>query len=259
MRRVAIIQARTSSSRLPGKVLESVNGIPMIVFMLKRVARARLLDHFVVATSVEKSDDVLAKLVAQHGFDCYRGSLEDVLGRFSAAAEQYNADVVVRLTGDCPLIDADVIDRSISVLVDGNFDYVSNADPPTFPNGLDVESFTRDALSQAEASTQLAIDREHVTPYIRRNKTLFRHANMRSYVDMSALRWTVDHPDDLAFVRALTAIVDCDDVVLADRFAFLRALEAHGTEMPRNVHPRNERFSEAWLRPERPKEAEIKF
>lgn len=244
MKRVAIIQARTSSSRLPGKVLAPLNGVPMIVFMLRRVARAKQLDHIVLATSTEKTDDVLAHQVAQFGFDCYRGQLLDVLGRFAGAATLHAADIVVRLTGDCPLIDADLIDNVVSTLIEGDFDYVSNADPPTFPNGLDVEAFTREALFKANESAHVSTDREHVTPYIRRNKALFRQANVRSEIDLSALRWTVDHPDDLEFVRALVGVTDCDDMVLADRFAFLRALEMHGSAMPKNFHTRNERYNE---------------
>ena len=244
MKCVAIVQARTSSSRLPGKVLEPLNGVPMIVFMLRRVARARKLNHFLVATSVDKSDDVLAKVVADHGFDCYRGDLTDVLARYDAAAKLNAADIVVRLTGDCPLTDADLIDRAVSTLLDGSFDYVSNGDPPTFPDGLDVEAFTSDALSKAHERTQLPSDREHVTPYIRRTKELFRQANLRSSIDLSALRWTVDHADDLEFVRALIQTVDRHDITHADRFSFLRALEIHGANLPRNLHVRNERFSD---------------
>jgi spore coat polysaccharide biosynthesis protein SpsF (cytidylyltransferase family) len=244
MKCVAIVQARTSSSRLPGKVLEPINGVPMIVFMLRRVARAQKLNHLLVATSEDMSDDALARVTAEHGFDCFRGDLADVLGRYAAAACLSEADVVVRLTGDCPLTDADLIDRSISTLIDGNFDYVSNCDPPSFPDGLDVEAFTRDALLKADKSTQLPTDREHVTPYIRRMKALFRQTNLQSSIDLSALRWTVDHPDDLEFVRALVRAVNCDDVVLADRFSFLRALEVHGTSIPRSLHVRNERYTD---------------
>jgi len=245
MKCVAIIQARTSSSRLPGKVLEPLNGVPMIVFMLRRVARARKLSHLLVATSVDNSDDVLARVVAEHGFECYRGDLSDVLGRYHAAAKLSAADIIVRLTGDCPLIDADLIDRCISTLLDGNLDYVSNADPPTFPDGLDVEAFTKDALSKAHECTQLPSDREHVTPYIRRTKALFRQANLRSSIDLSALRWTVDHADDLEFVRALLRTVPCDDITRADRFNFLRHESIHGANFPRNPHVRNERFSDS--------------
>ena len=248
-KRVAIIQARTSSSRLPGKVMAPIQGMPLIVFMLRRVARAQQLDHVVLATSVEKSDDVLAQRVAQLGFDCYRGDLSDVLDRFAGAAKLSGADIIVRLTGDCPLMDPDIIDRCVSTLIQGQFDYVSNVDPPTFPDGLDVEAFTSGALARAHADAELSGDREHVTPYIRRNKILFRQMNVRSHVDLSSLRWTVDHPDDLEFVRALLESVKHHDVVLADRFDFLRALDVQSAKMPKNVHDRNERYNEKLVVP----------
>jgi spore coat polysaccharide biosynthesis protein SpsF (cytidylyltransferase family) len=244
MKRVAIIQARTSSSRLPGKVLEPINGIPMIIFMLQRVARAKQLDQLTLATSTDESDNVLCRQVEQAGFDCYRGNLLDVLDRFNCAAKLCAADVVVRLTGDCPLMDSDVIDRCLSILAEGRYDYVSNVDPPTFPNGLDVEAFTYEALAKAHSEANLSTDREHVTPYIRRNKTLFRQANVCSSVDLSDLRWTVDHADDLSFVRALVGSVKSTNLVLADRFDFLRALEGNKAEMPKNDHDRYERYDE---------------
>jgi spore coat polysaccharide biosynthesis protein SpsF (cytidylyltransferase family) len=244
MKRVAIIQARTSSSRLPGKVLEPIHGIPMIVFMLQRVARARQLDYLTLATSMDASDDVLAEQVEQFGFPCYRGDLMDVLDRFNGAARSCAADIVVRLTGDCPLMDPDIVDRCVLTLIEGKYDYVSNVDPPTFPNGLDVEAFTCAALAKAHSDANLATDREHVTPYIRRNKTFFRQANVRSCVDLSELRWTVDHADDLRFIRALTGSISSHNLVLADRFDFLRALDKNKAEFPDNYHDRYERFDE---------------
>jgi spore coat polysaccharide biosynthesis protein SpsF (cytidylyltransferase family) len=251
MKRVAIVQARTSSSRLPGKVIEPILGIPMIVFMLRRVARAQNLDHLVLATSVEESDDVLSQIAAQYGFDCYRGDLLDVLGRFVGAAKLYEADVIVRLTGDCPLIDFDVIDSCVATLVQQDLDYVSNVDPPTFPDGLDVEVLTIDALAQADAEAKTSSDREHVTPYIRRNKTKFRQANVHSCVDLSSLRWTVDHPDDLELVRALVNSVQHRGVY-ADRFDFLRALDLDKADMPKNYHGRCERYDEKTGEPRQP-------
>jgi spore coat polysaccharide biosynthesis protein SpsF (cytidylyltransferase family) len=243
MRRVAVIQARMTSSRLPGKVLERIGEIPMIVFMLRRVARAAQLDHVVVATSVDHSDDALSLEVSRYGFDCQRGELLDVLDRFEAVAKQTSADVIVRLTGDCPLIDPDLIDRLVSMLIAGGLDYVSNVDPPSYPDGQDVEVFSRHALSVAHGSATLPLDREHVTPFIRRNKELFQQTNVRSVVDLSALRWTVDHADDLAFIRALVGSLPADSA-FADRFDFLRILESQRARFPENRHVRNEGYSE---------------
>jgi len=242
--RVAIIQARTSSSRLPGKVLEPIGDTPMIEFMLRRVAGARRLDSIIVATSVDRSDDALAQTVMDCGFHCFRGDLLDVLRRFSGAAAESAADVVVRLTGDCPLIDVDIVDQAISTLIDNGLDYVSNVDPPTYPNGLDVEAMTRIALEKAHSQAVLPADREHVTPYIRRNKSLFRQANVRSQLDLSAIRWTVDYADDLALIRSLVATAQARAAAVPDRFDYLRALERLGAAGPRNAHARNESYSE---------------
>lgn len=244
MNRVAIIQARTSSSRLPGKALKLISGVPMIVFMLRRVARATLLDHVMVATSVEESDDSLAAALAQYGYDCFRGDLQDVLGRYASAGVKAGADLVVRLTGDCPLIDAELVDRSITILTEGNYDYVSNVDPPTYPDGLDVEAMTFGALLKAHRDAKVPEDREHVTPFIRRNKALFRQSTFYSSIDLSSLRWTVDYPDDFDHVSAMVDSIDDRDILCADRFDFLRLLESGTLKAPNNKHARNERYDE---------------
>jgi spore coat polysaccharide biosynthesis protein SpsF (cytidylyltransferase family) len=240
MKSVAIIQARMSSSRLPGKVLQPIGDTPMIIFMLRRVTRATRLDRIVVATSTDQTDDVLAEEITRSGFECFRGSLLDVLARFNSAAEACSADVVVRLTGDCPLIDADIIDKAVLTLVSGKYDYVSNVEPPTYPNGLDVEAFTRDALTRAHTEADSASDREHVTSYIRHNKRLFKSVNLQSVSDMSSMRWTVDHADDLALVRAMVAALPNGNAALADRFDFLRVFESRRAKMPNNRRDRND-------------------
>lgn len=245
---VAIVQARLSSTRLPGKVLEPLLGLPMIVFMWRRIQRATLVDTIVLATSVDPSDDVLAEEAARHGITCHRGDLNDVLGRFEGAARAAQADVVVRLTGDCPLIDPEVVDTAIRTLVDSGADYVSNSDPPTYPDGLDVEVFTFAALVRAHAEARLPSEREHVTPYLRNHKALFHQDNVRACVDMSALRWTVDHADDLAVVRALLAAHTLDSALRADRFDFLRVYERHAELGDANRHRRNEGYTKSLQR-----------
>jgi spore coat polysaccharide biosynthesis protein SpsF (cytidylyltransferase family) len=218
--------------------------MPMIILMLRRVSRARQLDDLIVATSTDRSDDPLAEEVARHGFKFFRGDLLDVLGRFEGATRHISADIVARLTGDCPLVDPDLIDRAISTLVGGNFDYVSNVDPPTYPNGLDVEAMTAAAVSKAHEEAHILTDREHVTPYIRRNKDVFRQSTLRARVDLSALRWTVDHPDDLEFVRSLTKFLPPGSATVADRYDFLRVLDLNGSAIPPNNHARNENYIE---------------
>jgi spore coat polysaccharide biosynthesis protein SpsF (cytidylyltransferase family) len=233
---VAVIQARLSSARLPGKVVEPLCGRPMVLFMIERLRRAACIDRLVVATSVEASDDPLAALLEVHGVECVRGSLNDVLARYMLAAEATGAENLLRLTADCPLIDPDVVDRVANRLLDGGFDYVSNINPPTYPDGLDVEAFTRAALQRAGGEARLPAEREHVTVYIRESGR-FTQSCVTSPVDLSNLRWTVDHPADLEAVRALAAGV-AGDPIAADRFDFLRVLDRD--PIPANRFHRNE-------------------
>lgn len=248
-RRVVIIQARMSSSRFPGKVLAPLDGLPLIVFMVQRVRRAALLDHIMVATSTDASDDVLAQTLAEHGIVCHRGSLDDVLDRFYGAALVSQADHVVRLTGDCPLMDPDLIDRGLSELAKGDCDYVANVLPPSYPDGLDVECFTMDALRTAWTHATLASDREHVTPFIRAGREGLRTRGWAACADFSSLRWTVDHPDDLAHVTSLLEVAQslqhgrqpAAASASIDRFDLLRALET-GLVSQAGSHQRNEGY-----------------
>lgn len=200
MKVVAVVQARMGSTRLPEKVMKPIGGVPMIGLMLQRLRRARALDQIVIATSVDPRNDPLERYVASLGYRVIRGSENDVLSRFDLAAREAGADIVVRVTGDCPLIDPMVVDDVVALLRDSGVEYASNIDPPTFPDGLDVEAFTRQALERAQLEAIRQFDREHVTPYIREGGR-FRKANLRSDEDMSGERWTVDEPGDFAVVE----------------------------------------------------------
>lgn len=202
---VAILQARASSSRLPNKVLKPILGTPMLQHQLERVNRSKLIDHLVVATSVESSDDELAKLLGQLDVNVYRGSLDDVLDRFYHAAVELQPTHVVRLTGDCPLMDPAVIDDVIAHHLETGADYTSNVSPPSFPDGLDVEVMTYSTLEKAWKAASLASDREHVTSYIRKKESGFAVQNLENEKDLSALRWTVDELDDFNFVTEIYA------------------------------------------------------
>ena len=230
-RRVAIIQARMSSTRFPGKVLAPLGELPMIAFMVERVRKAKMLDQVIVATSTESSDDPLVATLTERGIDCFRGSLHDVLDRFACAARASKAEHVVRLTGDCPLMDADLIDRCLGELSKGDADYVSNVQVPTFPNGLDVECFTIGALETAWREARLQSEREHVTPFIRKGGGGLRVSNWTAVADLSGLRWTVDHLDDLEhvtqLVRACAKTKGTPDPSSFDRFDVLREIEHH--------------------------------
>lgn len=204
MKTVALVQARMGSSRLPGKVMRTIGGDTMIALLLARLARAAEIDEIVVATSVAEADTALAEHVAALGVACSRGSEHDVLARFAAAAAAHGADIVVRITGDCPLVDPALVDQAVRAFKDGGVDYLSNVSPPTYPDGLDIEVFTSAALARAQRETESAHDREHVTPYLR-DYGHFRTAAIGNDEDLSALRWTVDQADDLALVEAVFA------------------------------------------------------
>lgn len=243
LRRVAIIQARMSSSRFPGKVLEPLMGMPLIIFMAQRVRMSRLLDHVLVATSTHSSDDPLAAALNSYGVDCYRGSLEDVLDRFWGAARHANANHVVRLTGDCPVMDSDLIDTALRGLEDG-YEYFCNVMPPTFPDGLDVEAFTIEALHRAWSNAQLKSEREHVTPYLRSLHSGVKGGNWSGAADFSKFRWTVDHPDDLEHVRRLVEATSAVSPTSFDRFDIYRAVERSRLS-DGACHERNEGFAKS--------------
>jgi spore coat polysaccharide biosynthesis protein SpsF (cytidylyltransferase family) len=198
---LGILQARTTSSRLPGKVLEPILGKPMLSLQLERLFRCNNIDHIVVATSDDGSDDGLENLCVKEGVDCYRGSLDDVLDRFINAAKKYRPQVIVRFTADCPLTDPVLIDEIIEYFLSSNIDYLSNCEPPTYPDGLDVEVFKFNSLEIASREAKLPSEREHVTPFIRNRPGRFRVKNYVNKIDRSDFRWTVDEPEDLAFVR----------------------------------------------------------
>ena len=200
---VAIIQARMGSSRFPGKTLADLAGRPMLARVVERVRRAGAVDKVVVATSTAALDDPIAEFCAQERIPCFRGSENDVLERFYEAAKEHSADVVVRITADCPLIDPGVIDRVIERFRRGDCDYASNALRYSYPDGLDTEVFSMAALQQACREAKKPSEREHVTPYLRSEK--FRALNVENESPGEPQRWTVDHPADLEFVRAVYA------------------------------------------------------
>ena len=172
----------------------------MLAHQINRTLKSQLIDKLVVATSNEESDNELLSLVTGLNVDVYRGSLNDVLDRFYQAAKIYTPSHIVRLTGDCPLIDGKVIDKVIQKHLDTNSDYTSNVAPPSFPDGLDVEIMTFEALELAWNSANLKSDREHVTSFIRKPESKLTNTNVKNDIDLSHLRWTVDEPNDFEFV-----------------------------------------------------------
>lgn len=202
MKTVAIVQARMGSVRLPNKVMKLIGGLPMIEVLLARLSRSVEIDQIVVATSTDSRNLSLVEHVQSLGYACEQGSENDVLDRYVKVGQKHLADIVVRITGDCPLIDSTLVDETIRKFKQGNYDYVSNSYPPTFPDGLDVEVCSFSALKRAlDESTEL-FDREHVTPYLRR-PDLFKQGAVVGEMDYSGLRWTVDEPVDFEVVSAV--------------------------------------------------------
>jgi glutamate-1-semialdehyde 2,1-aminomutase len=202
MKTVAIVQARMGSTRLPGKVMKRIEGVPMIELLLRRLSRANEIDEIIVATSPDVRNGPLVEHVQKLGFACKRGSENDVLERYHQVAKAACADIVVRITGDCPLIDAALVDEVIHRFKAAKVDYFSNAIPPTYPDGLDTEVFTFTALERAARETNNAFDREHVTPYLREGNG-FHQAVMSNETDLSGLRWTVDEPADFEVITKI--------------------------------------------------------
>ncbi len=206
MKRVIFIQARMGSTRLPGKVLMDVAGKPMLSQQIRRLKECTAIDEIVIATTVNIADDSIVRIAHKEGVGCFRGSEQDVLGRFVGAAQQYKADVIVRITADCPLIDPKITDRVIKELINhsNEYDYASNVINRTYPQGLDVEAFYADTLLRMNRLAQSQPSREHVTFFLRYERPeLFLCGSVIDDEDNSSLRWTVDTEADLSLIRAL--------------------------------------------------------
>lgn len=200
MKVVAIVQARLGSVRLPKKVLKPITGKPMIELLLKRLSKSKELSDIVVATSNRTENDELESLIETLDFKCTRGSEHDVLSRFYESAKSCQADVVVRITGDCPLVDPELVDRCVREYIKNDIDYFSNIDPVTYPDGLDIEVFSFECLKRAYQDASSKYDREHVTTYIR-NSEAFMKSSIQNSTDLSEQRWSVDEPEDLKLIR----------------------------------------------------------
>ena len=204
---LAIIQARMGSTRLPAKVMKDLAGKPVLAHIVQRVSLATKIDGILVATTNEPADDVIESFCDKNNIRVFRGSSMDVLKRYADAAQLMvkggkKIQYVVRITADCPLLDPAIVDKVISTAVDGKYDYVSNTLEPTYPDGLDVEVFTYQSLIEADKKALLPSEREHVTPYIKKDTT-FRKFNVTNDIDLSSLRWTLDQEEDLRFITEI--------------------------------------------------------
>jgi len=191
------------STRLPGKVLEVVAGRTLAEHQMERMSRATSLADVVVAVPTSPADDRLVETLAARGISVFRGPEQDVLARYAGVAAATGADPIVRMTMDCPLIDPEVIDAVVETYRAGDDDFVTNNLEPTYPHGLDLEVFSRAVLETAHREASTPFEREHVSPFMRDRPERFRLGNVRSPRDLHHHRWTVDYPEDLAFVRAV--------------------------------------------------------
>ena len=247
-----IIQARMGSTRLPGKVNKDLCGKPVLWHVITRIRQAALPDIILVATTTNPEDELIESLCRKWDIPVFRGAVDDVLRRYCDSVmfleKTYNKiDYIVRITADCPLIDPQVIDAVISEMFSGKFDYASNTDPPTFPDGLDVEVISRDVLFAANEKATLPSDREHVTPFIRKNPAV-KKTNVRYATDLSGLRWTLDTPEDYEFIKNVyTRLYNLPGIFLMTDI--LNLLEKNPELYRINSHiPRNEGYKKSLSR-----------
>lgn len=200
---LVIIQARMGSTRLAGKVLMDLEGETVLARVVRRLERSQQVTKIVVATTVEPGDEAIVRECGRLQVSCFRGSEQDVLDRYYRAAHANAADAVVRVTSDCPLIDATLVDETAVVLKNQEADYASNVFPRTYPRGLDTEVFTVAALDRAWSEAREPHQREHVTPYLYEHPQTFRLASLSGAVDYSRYRWTLDTREDLELLRAI--------------------------------------------------------
>ena len=219
----AIIQARMGSTRLPNKVLLDIAGQPMLRRCITRLKQAKTIDSFVIATTDQPPDDAIEALCRKEGWDCFRGSEHDVLDRYYQAASKFQADIVVRVTSDCPLLDPEMVDYIVNTYLENQpLDYVTNRLPPlTYPRGQEIDVISYEALSIAWTQDTNLSWREHVTPFIYNHPDKFNIRKVQDEQDHSDSIWTVDTPDDLAFVRKIYEYFDHDHFTSQDIFNLL--------------------------------------
>lgn len=205
LKRVATIEARMTSSRLPGKIMKEIIGRPLLERLVERVRRASLVDEVIVATTVNPQDDAVEKWAAQAGISIYRGSEDDVLLRVLEAAKAYSGDIIIELTGDCPLLDPAMIDEVVQFYLDNDYDYVSNILERTYPRGFDIQVFSTAVLDEVNRLTQDPADHEHVSLYIYEHPERYRCGGLRAPEPLCApdFRLCVDTADDLEVIRKI--------------------------------------------------------
>lgn len=249
MKIVAVTQARYGSTRLPAKVLKKVGDETLLDIHLQRILKATKITTLVVATTIEEGSDEIVRVAQRNGIGCYRGSINDVLERFYFAVKDMSPDYVVRVISDCPLIDPHVIDHVITTCISAGCDYASNTLKPTYPDGIDTEVFRFSALERAYNEALLKSEREHVTPYIKKNSsfnggTLFTSVNVESPIESSEYRITVDTQEDFMVVKELLENVGKE----ADWIDYIKYLDSNQRVRDlNNSHMRDEGYAKSLL------------
>lgn len=201
-----IVQARFSSTRLPGKVLKKIRDKPLLWYIANKINQAQIKHKLIIATGHLEANQPIIEFAKKNNIDLFIGDEDDVLDRYYQTAKHFKGDIIVRITSDCPLIDPKIIDQLLEIYLDGNYDYLSNVHPPTYPDGYDIEIFSFKALETAWKKAKLPSEREHVTPYIWKNQSKeFTIKNIKNNIDYSKYRLTVDTPADF---KLLSVIID---------------------------------------------------
>ena len=208
MKTSIIVQARMGSSRLPGKVLKEINGITLLEFLLKQISYCKSIDEIIVATTTEKIDDVIFNKCKDLNVTVFRGSELNVLDRYYQCAKKFNFPIIVRITSDNPLIDPKIVDDVISKFINSKCDYISTEYPKTYPLGFAVEIFNFISIEKTWKEAKLPSEREHVTPYLLKNKNLFKHYNFSHDRNLSHIRCTVDTEDDFKLIEKIISKID---------------------------------------------------
>ena len=221
---LVVLQARMSSSRLPGKVMMEINGKPMIYWQIQRILRSKCVNSLVVATSTDSSDDSLVLFLEENLINVYRGALDNVLSRYIEVSEKYVHNALIRLTGDCPLVMPELIDQMVGAFYEQEVDYLSNTLKPTFPDGLDIEIIRHGVLQKLNTYNLKPKELEHVTYGIYTRPDTFKLSNFLNESNRSHERWTVDYQEDLDFVREVYSNFAGYEVTFtySDMLAFLR-------------------------------------
>jgi spore coat polysaccharide biosynthesis protein SpsF len=239
---VAIIQARVGSTRLPAKATADILGKPLLTRIIQRIKQSHTIDDILVATTTLPEDNEIIRLAEENGVKSMTGSINDLLDRFYQAASLGKAEVIVRITGDDPFKDPEILDSIVNKIVDNpGLDYISNTIKPTFPEGLDIEVFRYRALEKAWKEARLPSEREHVTPFIWKNPDKFNIENFENEHDLSAYRWTVDYPEDLQFARDIYAYFQGKDIFFMRDILNCLKINPHLIKKTSGI-PRNEGY-----------------